>query len=232
MKVALLGDIHGNHLALASVLAAAQRYSVERLLITGDLVGYYFAPDRVLELLEPWNKVMVRGNHEEMLSSVIKDISLLTRLEAKYGSGLRMAVEKLSDDQLSELTELPATLNIEIDSRRVLLCHGSPWDTDQYIYPDAQEEILTRCASPEIDVVVMGHTHYPMVRKVGATLLVNPGSVGQPRNRCPGAAWAIYDTDVGEVTRCHENYDYRPLMDEARTRHPELPYLAEVLERS
>jgi putative phosphoesterase len=232
MKIGLLGDIHGNDIALEAVLTSACQLGVERLLITGDLVGYYFAPNRVMELLEPWNKAMVRGNHEEMLSSIMKDPSRLPKLETKYGSGLRMALEQLSPDQLSGLTGLPATLNVEIDSTRFLLCHGSPWDVDQYIYPDAPGDVLGRCASLEIDMVVMGHTHYPMVRKVGATLLVNPGSTGQPRNRQPGAHWGVYDTSTHEVSLRCETYDHLHLVEEARRRHPDIPYLAGVLERT
>ena len=82
------------------------------------------------------------------------------------------------------------------------------------------------------DLVVMGHTHYPLVKKQGGTLLVNPGSVGQPRNRRPGAAWAIFDTADRTVQLRSESYDSSDLVRECRLRHPELPYLSEVLLRT
>ena len=71
MKLGLLGDIHSNNLALQAVLAAASSSGVEKLLITGDLVGYYYAPLEVLEMLQPWDRHIVRGNHEDMLNSEI-----------------------------------------------------------------------------------------------------------------------------------------------------------------
>jgi putative phosphoesterase len=232
MKLGLLGDIHGNALALEAVLASVSELGVDRLLITGDLVGYYFQPEKVLDLLSKWNHIIVRGNHEDMLASIRMDSTSLPKIEAKYGIGLRLALEQLSTTQLDTLTNLPMTKYIEIDRCNLLLCHGSPWDTDKYIYPDASEEIIEKCASVDADIVIMGHTHYPMSREIDSTLLVNPGSVGQPRNKRPGAAWAILDTEKKDVTFRNENYNIQSVVNEAVRRQPNLPYLAEVLVRT
>jgi len=212
MKLGFLGDIHGNDLALQAVLAAASSSGVGKLLVTGDLVGYYHSPLQVLELLRPWDRHMVRGNHEDMLNTARSDPAFLTQVDARYGTGLRTA--------------------IVIDGCRILLCHGAPWDIDQYVYPDAKPELLERCAIQEFDLVVLGHTHYPMHHKIGRTLVVNPGSVGQSRNRQPGAHWAIFDTVSCGLQFCHEDYDSSALVRECRQRHPELPYLADVLLRN
>lgn len=232
MKLGLLGDIHGNALALESVLNAATNLGVEKLLITGDLVGYYFQPSKVMELLAPWSKIIVRGNHEDMLASIIATPDLLAVIEKKYGSGLSVALEQLSEEQVSELTRLPETKTIIENSCQVMLCHGSPWDTDQYIYPDAPEELLKKCTSFGANIIIMGHTHYPMYRKVGTTLLINPGSVGQPRNKQPGASWAILDTETQKVIFRNEDYNIQAVVDEAIRLQPQLPYLAEVLVRT
>ena len=232
MKLGLLGDVHGNYLALTSVLNAAVKYGVERLLVTGDFVGYYFRPQDVLELLQRWDVTAVRGNHEDILTRALADDTSLDAAVSRYGSGLRMAIEQLTVAQLEWLCSLPHPLELVVDGRRILLCHGSPWDINQYIYPNAEPELLARCALKEYDLVVMGHTHYPMCLKVGNTLLVNPGSVGQPRNRQPGAHWALFDTDSCEATLCCERYDGGPVIAQSRLRHPDLPYLWEVLERT
>jgi putative phosphoesterase len=231
MKLALLGDVHGNDFALQTVLAAAASSRAESLLLTGDLVGYYFEPLRVLELLQPWNRYVVRGNHEDMLIAARSDSAFLAQVDARYGTGLRVAVEQLSEKQLDELCSLPHPLDLVIDGCRILLCHGSPWNNDQYIYPDAQTELLSRCAVQEFDLVVLGHTHHPMQHKIGNTLVVNPGSVGQPRNRQPGAQWMFFDTSSRHIEFRVEQYDRAPLIRECLARHPELPYLAKILER-
>jgi putative phosphoesterase len=232
VKLALFGDIHGNRDALKVVLDAAQQYGVERLLVTGDLVGYYFWPKEVLELLAMWDVAMVRGNHEVMLDEVrLSSSNFIKEIDGKYGSGLRTAIEQLDPRQLDMLCSLPDTLELAIEARRILLCHGSPWDNSQYVYPDAGTEMLNRCAMQEYDLVVMGHTHYPMKTQIGKTLLVNPGSVGQPRNHKPGAHWALFDTESCEVKLHCESYDISAVLIESRRRHQDIPYLTEVLER-
>lgn len=231
MKVALLGDIHGNDLALSAVLTAAEAVGVEQLLITGDLVGYYFEPRNVLEQLGNWDRHVVRGNHEEMLDAARTDPSFLASVSARYGSGLYVALEQLNERQLDEVCGLPHPLELNIGGSHVLLCHGAPWDVNQYVYPDASQDLFERCADSSFDLVVMGHTHYPMIQRMGKTLLINPGSVGQPRNRKPGASWALFDTESGLVELRTEQYDVACLVDECRRRHSELPYLSEVLLR-
>jgi predicted phosphodiesterase len=204
---------------------------VEKLLVTGDLVGYYFAPLQVLKLLHSWDKHIVRGNHEDMLNTARFDPEFLVQVDTRYGTGLRTALEQLSKKQIDELCSFPHPLELVIDGCKILLCHGAPWDNDQYIYPDAEAVLLQRCAVQSFDLVVMGHTHYPMQQKIGKTLLVNAGSVGQPRNHQPGAHWAIFDTVSRNLEFHHEQYDSSQLVQECQQRHPELPYLAEVLIR-
>lgn len=231
MKLALLGDIHGNELALQSVLAEASLSGIGKLLITGDLVGYYYEPLKVLDLLKPWNRNIVRGNHEDMLKKALSDTAFLAKVDMRYGVGLRIAIEQLDEKQLLELCSLPHPQELVVDGCRILLCHGTPWDNDDYVYPDAQAELLERCAVQGYDLVVLGHTHYPMQKKIGETLVVNPGSVGQPRNRQPGAHWAIFDTVSRNIEFRQEQYDSSALVLECKQRNPDLHYLYEVLER-
>jgi putative phosphoesterase len=229
MKLALLGDIHGNHQALEAVLSAASNAGVEQLLVTGDLVGYYYHPARVMDLLHPWKKYIVKGNHENMLEKARLDSNYLEKVVFRYGSGLAVAIEQLSKNQLDELCYLPLCEALEIDGFKIYLCHGAPWSNEQYVYPDASDDLLARCALDNFNLIVMGHTHYPMQKKIGNTLLINPGSVGQPRNRKPGAHWAMFDTMSGCVNFYNEPYDSSSLEQECQSLNPSLPYLVDVL---
>lgn len=231
MKVGLLSDIHGNVTALAAVLDAAKGLAAERLLCAGDLVGYYYEPDRCLELLRAWNVDCVRGNHEDMLLHLGQDPSLAEGIRQRYGSGISVAAEVLTREQLAYLAGLPSRKTIAIQGKTVLLCHGAPWDADQYIYPDSDDRTLRRCTEEACDYVVLGHTHYAFAKRCAATLIVNPGSVGQPRERKPGAAWALLDTETGDITHYSETYDWAKVQAQAMARDPELPYLREVLSR-
>ena len=231
MKVCILGDIHGNYRALEAVLLSASKANVDKLLVTGDLVGYYFAPRRVIDLLGDWDCDFVRGNHEVMLANSRFDPVYLAMTELRYGSGIRIAIEQLDTKQLDKLCALPHPLELEIDGIRILLSHGSPWDINHYIYPDADSETFMRCTLGNYDLIVMGHTHYPMLKEVGKIFLVNPGSVGQTRNRQLGAYWALLDTESRKIELRRESYDSSELIRECQLRHPELPYLWEVLQR-
>ncbi|MBL1140626.1 MAG: metallophosphoesterase family protein [Proteobacteria bacterium] len=231
MRLALLADIHGNHFALQAVLDSIKRHEVGKLLIAGDFLGYYFWPREVLELLSAWDVNAIRGNHEDMFVKAGKSPEFLEHVNANYGEGLQVALDTLTSDQINWLENLPHSLEFDTGGSKILLCHGSPWDPDEYIYPDADNEIFEKCAQTGYDWIILGHTHYPMINRSLNATIVNPGSVGQPRNRQPGAQWALLDTESCEINLFCEKYNATHLIKESRGRHPELPYLADVLVR-
>lgn len=231
LKYALLGDIHANRLALEAVLASMLAENIDTLLVTGDLVGYYYQPLRVIELLQTLKTFIVRGNHEDMLRKARVDTEFLARVNQRYGLGLQKALEQLNQQQLDVLCGLPHPLAMTLDGRSILLCHGSPWDNDLYIYPDTDLNVFDGFKVEDFDLIVLGHTHYPMGKMIGDTLIVNPGSVGQPRNRQPGAQWAIYDSETNAVEFRCQAYDASELIRQCLQNNPELPYLHQVLTR-
>jgi putative phosphoesterase len=231
MRVALLADIHGNAAALKAVLDAARVQGVDRILFAGDCVGYYYAPERCLELLADWDVTSVRGNHEDLLEQMLADPARTEGIHQHYGSGLATAARVLSASQRAFLAALPLRARLDLDGTSITLCHGAPWDADQYVYPNAGAELLARCAAEGTDYVVMGHTHYAFTAQSGATVLVNPGSVGQPRDRKPGAAWGLLDTTTREYQPRLETYDVDAVIRQTRAIDPHLPYLWEVLVR-
>ncbi|MEQ8228975.1 MAG: YfcE family phosphodiesterase [Rhodospirillales bacterium] len=230
MKVALLADIHGNAPALECVLDAARSEGVGRLLIAGDMVGYYYDIVRVMDLLTDWDWVAVQGNHEDMLARV-RDGRDATTVRARYGSAIDRAVMELSPVQLDFLTDLPSTRKLDIDGIRVLICHGSPWDRDTYVYPDSKKSVRDQFFETNADLILFGHSHYPVHWRSGNAQAVNPGSVGQPRDRKPGACWALWNTGTGTVSMRREAYDPAPLIAACAANDPHLTYLSEVLTR-
>ena len=231
MKIGLLADIHGNAHALAAVLDAASAAGVSRLLIAGDFVGYYHEPGRVMALLADWSWDGVRGNHDEMLRGWPERPDR-DEIRRRYGSGLEIAATELARNQIDALLSLPVSRECTLDERRALLCHGTPWDADMYVYPDAPADLRRRFVALGRDLTVFGHTHYPVEWSEQPTLVVNPGSVGQPRDRKPGACWAIWDTEDRRVTLRRETYDMAPVIALAAQRDPDLPFLATVLTRT
>ena len=233
MKIGILSDIHANSAALDAVFNSPRFLDVDALIVAGDFVGYYFDPKYVIDRIRSFEKptYCVRGNHEEMLLEAINNPNQLQNYILKYGPGISIALEELVDLDLTWISSLPHPLFIDDFSCSILLCHGSPSSIDEYIYPDNTLTDFFRCADNEPSVIIMGHTHYPFVRELDNCLIINPGSVGQPRNRIPGAHWALFDTDTMNVSMFVEAYDFAELQDKCCTVAPQHPYLHEVLTR-
>lgn len=230
MKVALLADIHANADALAAVLADALGAGVERLVVAGDIVGYYHEPARALALLDEWVWVGVRGNHEEIVAAVARGERAIESVPALYRSGAATAVAQLGGD-VDRLARLPHPRLEDVGGIRVLVCHGTPWAIDEYVYPDADGERRQAMfdALGHADVLVYGHTHHPVAWRHDGRVVVNPGSVGQPRDRLGGACWALLDTSTGEVEMRRTPYDTTTVLDAAHRHAPNVPYLVDVL---
>ena len=231
MKVALLADIHGNADALGVILAEARDLGVTQLLIAGDLVGYYPFAARVFKLLESWDWISISGNHEAMLEDWRQGVNRKMIL-AKYGTAIKSTYETLSEVQVDMIVNCPHLLNLDVMGRNVLICHGAPWGRDEYVYPDAKEQTRERFCGKGLDLVVFGHTHYPVKWKVNETIIVNPGSAGQPRDRKPGACWALWNTVTNSVEFKRESYDMEPLIAHCKSTDPHLPFLWSVLTRT
>lgn len=231
MKIGVLSDIHGNEVALKAVLEEVAQAKIDELFVLGDFVGYYYNPHDVLAQLANFKMTMIRGNHETMMEVSQHDDKTKEKVHAKYGSGVAHALTKLSPEQVAQLLHLPETAKVTVDGVTFLLCHGSPWDNNEYIYPDASEEVLRRCAAESADFVLLGHTHYPFVYAHGGTVVLNPGSVGQPRDIGNLASWAIIDTTNKSVVHRRTAFDTAPVREQAGRTDPHVPYLVDVLTR-
>ncbi len=233
MKIAVISDIHGNAFALKQVLITAEKRKVEKYLILGDIVGYYYAPDEVLALLKNFDCEWIQGNHERMLFSVLDNPASGEFIHSNYGSGIQMALNKLSETQIQELRSWPLQKTIVIDGITLMMCHGSPQNPDAYIYPDSTKESIHDCLLPGYDFVFMGHTHYPLFYpKEDKCKLVNPGSVGQNRAKGGMADWLLFDSKERDCHFYSEEYDVRPLIQQCKSIDPELPYLHQILIRN
>jgi putative phosphoesterase len=232
MRLGILSDIHGNIYALEKVLAQAKKLGVQALLILGDLTGYYYHTREVLEVLADWPvNGIIRGNHEDYLIKITEGILSRENILKKYGSSINIALEEISRDQLNYIKNLKETVNVKVDSMDIYLAHGSPWNHDEYIYPDADIETWQKFNSYRSDFVFLGHTHYPYIH-IGKNIIVaNPGSVGQSRIHGGIADWAILDTELHNYIPKQTKYDATKLKEEVVMRDPHLPYLHTILER-
>lgn len=222
MRLAIIADIHSNLEALESVLAQLRREGVEAILNLGDLVGYNASPNECLDLLQSQDVWSLAGNH---------DLALFSPERAQYFNiiayqALNWCREQLRPEYLEWLQNLPLTLEV---GGSCLACHGTPTSADTYIaYHFQGKRVLAHLrGQPPLRVCFFGHTHrralwYRDIRgKVALQeispskvvlardchYLINPGSVGQPRDGNPDAAYAIFDEEEFSIHFKSAPYD-------------------------
>jgi putative phosphoesterase len=196
MRILVLADIHGNWPALQAV--AAEPYDV--CLCLGDLVDYGVEPAPCLAWVREKAHYVVRGNHDH---GVAQNVVVSGRSGFKYLTGITRPLtrERLSEHDLRYLSRLPVTRLVTLDNTRYLLVHATPRDPlDEYAPADA-DFWARRLQNVEADVVCVGHTHQPYVLEVGDKLVINPGSVGQPRDGDPRAAVAVIEDYTVDLKR-------------------------------
>ena len=194
MKLGVLSDIHGNKVALDAVLADMP--TVDALVCAGDVVGYNPWHGDCVDALRERSVPTVMGNHDR---AVVHDTGF--GFNSMAGAGVEHARETLTDDQREWLAGRPDR-HTTADGQ-VRLVHGHPDDPDRYTYP---EEFSPRLLDDE-DALVLGHTHVQGHERFDEGVVLNPGSVGQPRDGDPRAAYAVLDLGDLSVTEHRVAYD-------------------------
>lgn len=229
MRLGLLSDVHGNAPALTACLGALSG-KVDFLLFMGDIAGYYPFVHECLEMLGD-EVLAVRGNHDAiLLESFMTERRSPAGYRERFGSAIDRALPGLTPSDAARIEGWPTKRSERVGSRVVMQAHGAPWDPlEGRVYPTFAD--WDRFHDYEADVIALGHTHYPLVRRVRDTLIVNPGSVGQPRDRSGAAAYAVLDLETMEVEFVREPYDAAPIIADAREHDPDVPYLVDVMTR-
>jgi putative phosphoesterase len=206
MRVAFLSDIHSNLPALSAVLDDLPQ--VETVVCLGDVVGYYADPNEVCDLLRKYQIPSIRGNHEAYVLG-----ELVPHHERTSAYRTEWTKKVLERRNVEWLRSLGRSMRFHWGNFDVQLHHATPWDEEGYLYPDSD---LSRIQLEKNQCLALGHTHHPMMRKGGSGLVLNPGSVGQPRDCNPMAAYAILDCISGEVEFRRVRYDVASLQNRLR----------------
>ncbi|WP_248895798.1 metallophosphoesterase family protein [Haloplanus halobius] len=184
MRIGVISDIHSNRIALEAVFEDMP--AVDRLVCAGDVVGYNPWPADCVEAVRERGIPTVMGNHDR---AVARETGF--RFNAMAAAGVDHGRERLDDDALAWLGDLPAERTVA--DGRLKLVHGHPEDPDRYTYP---EEFSPRMVAGE-DILVTGHTHVQGHRIFDEGVVMNPGSVGQPRDGDPRAGYAVVELGDG-----------------------------------
>ncbi|MDP2767822.1 MAG: metallophosphoesterase family protein [Candidatus Methanoperedens sp.] len=212
MLIGLIADVHSNAVALTSVLSVLDALHVEKILHAGDIIGYNPYPDETIELFKKNNILSILGNHDRAL--ITGDTSGFNPYAV---AALEWTRNTASSDNVDYLLGLQNIESITVEGRRIVLVHGSPYDIVEYIYPeDAVPDFLSAVNG---DVLVLGHTHIQFKKEYTEGIIVNPGSVGQPRDGNPEAAFAVLDTVSGKIELKRVSYDIEKVIEDILAAH-------------
>ena len=214
MRYLILTDIHANLEALDACLTDARARTFDQTLVLGDLVGYGPDPNAVIERVQRLNPLaIVRGNHDKVACGLeqAEGFNAVAKSAAHWTFEVMMPAYR---DWLAALPEGPHAVDDLVE-----ICHGSPFDEDAYIFDELDAVRALKVANRPL--CLFGHTHYPVTFQLsaesfdsfgpsgaaeshvrmqdGVKYLINPGSVGQPRDGDPRAAYAIVDTEKRQV---------------------------------
>ena len=204
---------------------------MDRVLFMGDVCGYYPYVEECITALRAVPIDGVLGNHDQVLLDALETGSRPpAEYEEHFGTAIQRSVHAISEASRSFLAALPLARTAVVDGVKLALWHGAPWDPLMgRVYPDEQH--WERLDGVDGDIILLGHTHYPLAAHVRGKLVVNPGSVGQPRDLGSSASYAVLDVAAGAVEHRRITFDPTDLVADARKHDPGVPYLVDVLER-
>lgn len=219
MRYAVISDIHSNLEALTAFFELADRLKFDEVICLGDIVGYGANPNECIELIRKRNIRSCMGNHDSRAAGLDEphDFNLHAAQAIYWTRGA------LTGEGRAYLKGLPRMLSID---NRFLAVHGWLNDMDAYILgiEDAKKNFELLSKAGESNICFFGHTHMPSAYassegavqsvneetikvKKGASYLINPGALGQPRDRDPRPSFAVYDTKKLEFAFHRFEYD-------------------------
>jgi len=219
-RVAIISDLHSNFEALKAVFDWIGKEKIDHVVCLGDIIGYNANPSEVTYLTYKRTNFSLKGNHERYVLGMEAKGVKEEKLEV-----IRWTQEQLSKQYIDWLAKLP---DQHLYEERMLLVHGSPRDPDEYLLNnDSISKGFKHLKDnyPGVPLCFFGHSHFPMIignNKVESsfhetktvslvrdkTYMINPGSVGQPRDRCAKTSFGVMDLKKWEFTIVRLDYDH------------------------
>jgi predicted phosphodiesterase len=186
VRYAIISDVHSNIHALDTVLEDLDRQGADMIVCAGDLVGYNPFPNEVIAKLRQRRAICIAGNHDRAV--VQMNVFNMNHMAAV---AVFWTAKRLNEENMEYLRRLRPQTRLNLAGVPAAMFHGSPRMDDEYVFEqDADAELLELAKA---GVVISGHTHVPYVKRLPEGTLVNPGSVGQPRDGDWRASYILYD---------------------------------------
>ncbi len=206
-KIAIFSDIHANLPAMEAVAAHIKSAAYDAVYCLGDVGGYASQPNETQALIMEMGCPTILGNYDEGVGFNKEDCG------CHYVKPFDIEMSNISfgwtranttDANKAWLRELPRELRLDIEGWRVLLCHGTPRSTTEYLFDTRPDSFLAKFIpggdnDAHADVIVFGHTHVPFHRNVAGYDFINTGSVGRPKDGDPRAGYCVVTLDGDSV---------------------------------
>ncbi len=198
MKIGLIADIHANAVALEAVLH--NMGTVDAIICAGDIVGYNPYPNETIELLKKHNVKCIIGEHDKAV--ITGDTEWFNGVTADT---LKWTARRLNKESFEFLKGLPD----HIDYDGMVIYHGNPGSMKDIAFEYEPEKMCGIFDAVDHKVFTFGHTHVPVIKECGDKTVLNPGSVGQPRDGNSHASYAIWDTEERTFDIRRVGYDLK-----------------------
>lgn len=231
MRLLVFSDVHGNIDALMKMYDMAAHLDYDKSVFLGDIFGYYYHQKEVLEFLrEKIGLIWLKGNHDVYAVNTYRGGLDKQALIENYGSSYGGLDRQFCQEEMDFIDSLPVSVCIrDEDNKKIGLFHGCPErELEGRLYP--RDWVENPANYEKFDIVIQGHTHWRMSRYSKRTWIVNPGSIGQPRDG-RGFGFAIVDTKLYDVKFYSVNLEMHKLFQEIERRDPNLKKLRAVLQR-
>jgi putative phosphoesterase len=207
-RLAIFSDVHANLPAMETVRDHIARGGYDAVYCLGDIGGYGSQPNEVQQVVMGMECPTILGNYDEGVGFNLGDCGChyVKPFDIEMSSvSFLWTRAHTSDENKAWLRALPREIRLEVEGRRVLLCHGSPRSTTEYLFETRSDGYLRQFtpggkADAHADVILFGHTHVPYHRTVDGVHFVNTGSVGRPKDGDPRAGYCVLTLDAGAVT--------------------------------
>lgn len=229
MKYLIFSDIHSNLEAFEKMLSLKKVQEVDKILFLGDLVGYGANPEEIIDIFKGLQNVYsIRGNHDKVISE-LESSSLFNPVAAFSAEWSKLHISPPNKQVLVDLKKGPMVVD-----RFITICHGSTFDEDYYVF--SMFEAVESLKFMRTSIGFFGHTHFPIIyllrnEKIDAVpltkntkikldpntrYLINPGSIGQPRDKDPNPSFVIFDSTKRDIQFIRFSYNIKKAQKKIR----------------
>ncbi|KIL49371.1 metallophosphoesterase family protein [Jeotgalibacillus soli] len=201
MKLAFISDIHGNAIALESVLKDLKKRNVDQIFVLGDICYRGPEPKRALELVQSLNTEVIKGNADEWVVRGVEEGEVPNQALEMMNKERDWTLSQLNEENINYLQNLPQELNLEYGRIKIHAFHATPASLFDVVLPFEEDTVIEDklMVNSDADIYVYGHIHKPYIRYINGKCVINTGSIGLPFDGLTQSSYLLLNIDEETV---------------------------------